>query len=211
MKYIIFDFDGTLADSRDVFIKAWNFFAPKYKYHPIDIDGVNATKHMSIIERARVYNFPMHKLPIIMPKVFGYFKANIKDVKLFEGIKDTLNGLAKEGYEIVVLSSNDKENIKLLLKQEGVQSVSAVLTSSRIFGKDAVLKNFMKQKRANPDQLLYVGDELRDIVACNRVKVPFMWVSWGIDGYDLIEKENPKYVVHRPGEIIQILINGSNK
>lgn len=210
MKYIIFDFDGTLADSRDVFIAAWNLFAPKYRYDPIDIEGIIATKHMSLTKRAKVYHFPMHKLPVIMPKVYRYFQENIKDVKLFEGIKDVLNKLAEEGYTVVVLSSNAKENIELLLKQEGVNSVSEVLTSSKIFGKDIVLRKFMKLKQVDPDVLLYVGDELRDIIACNKVNVPFMWVSWGIDGFDLIEKENPKYVVHKPEEIVDVLITQRN-
>jgi phosphoglycolate phosphatase len=123
LKYIIFDFDGTLADSTDVFIKAWNLFAPKYRYDPIDIKGVIATKHMSLSQRARVYHFPMHKLPIIMPKVYRYFKEHIKEVKLFDGIKDMINALSAlshGGFKIVVLSSNAKENIELLLKQEGV-------------------------------------------------------------------------------------------
>ena len=211
MKYIIFDFDGTLADSTDVFIQAWNLYAPKYRYDPIDIEGVIATKHLSLSQRARVYHFPMYKLPIILPKVYRYFKENVKEVKLFEGIKDMLSGLTQEGYKIVVVSSNAKENIELLFKQEGVESVSEVLTSSRIFSKDTVLKKFMKQKRVTPDDILYVGDELRDILACNKVNVPFMWVSWGIDGFDLVGKENPKYVVHKPEEITEILTTVLNK
>lgn len=211
LKYIVFDFDGTLADSTDVFIKAWNLFAPKYRYDPIDVEGVIATKHMSLSQRAREYNFPMYKLPIIMPKVYRFFKENIKEVKLFDGIKDMLNDLTAKGYKIVVVSSNAKENIELLLKQEGVDLVSEVLTSSRIFGKDTVLKKFMKQNKVSPDQILYVGDELRDIQACNKVSIPFMWVSWGIDGFDLVEKENPKFVVHKPEEITRNLLNAANK
>lgn len=205
LKYIIFDFDGTLADSTDVFINAWNLFAPKYRYDPIDIEGVIATKHMSLSQRAREYNFPMYKLPLIMPKVYRYFKEHVKEVKLFEGIKDMLNSLTAQGFKIIVVSSNAKENIELLLKQEGVDLVSEVLTSSRIFGKDTVLKKFMKQNKVSPDQIVYVGDELRDIQACNKVNIPFMWVSWGIDGFDLVEKENPKYVAHKPVEITENL------
>lgn len=205
MKYIIFDFDGTLADSTDVFINAWNLFAPKYQYDPIDLEGVIATKHLSLSQRARVYHFPMHKLPMIMPKVYRYFREHINEVKLFEGIKEMLDKLAEEGYQIIVLSSNEKENIELFFLQEKIHSISEVLTSSKIFGKDTVLKKFIKLKGLDANDLLYVGDELRDILACNKVNVPFMWVSWGIDGFDLIEKENPKYVVHKPEEITELL------
>ena len=55
------------------------------------------------------------------------------------------------------------------------------------------------------DELLYIGDELRDIKACNKLAVPFMWVSWGLDGFELIEKENPTYIAHTQKELIKIL------
>nr|WP_106785083.1 HAD hydrolase-like protein [Lysinibacillus timonensis] len=205
MKYIMFDFDGTLADSTDVFIQAWNMYAPKYHYDPINREGVIATKHLSIQQRAKAYHFPMHKLPIILPKVYRYFKEHVKEVTVFKGIKELLEALRKEGYQISILSSNAKENIELLLKQEGIHSVSEVLSSSRIFGKDTVIKKFLKKHKLLPNQLLYVGDELRDILACNKVNVPFMWVSWGIDGFDLVEREKPKFVVHSPEEILEKL------
>ncbi|BDH60403.1 phosphoglycolate phosphatase [Lysinibacillus sp. PLM2] len=206
MKYIVFDFDGTLADSRNVFIQAWNVYASVYHYDPITQAEVDATKHLSLHQRAKKFHFPMHKLPIIMPKVYRYFKEHIKEVKLYPGIKVMLQSLAQEGYEIFILSSNEKENIKLLLQQEQIDSVKDILTSSKIFGKDSVLKRLVKQYQLKASELLYVGDELRDIQACNKVNVPFMWVSWGIDGFDLIKKENPEFVVHTPEEIVRKLI-----
>ncbi|MDM5334260.1 HAD hydrolase-like protein [Ureibacillus composti] len=205
MKYIIFDFDGTLANSSDVFIKAWNVFSNTYQYDPITYEDVLATKHLTLHQRAKQFNFPMHKLPIIIPKVYKYFNDHIQEVKLFDGIKEMLESLEREGYKIAILSSNAKENIELLLQSEQINAVGEVLTSSRIFAKDVVLKKFMKQQKLTPDQIVYVGDELRDILACNKVKIPFMWVSWGIDGFEIIEKENPKYVVHTPSEIINTL------
>ena len=148
----------------------------------------------------------MHKLPIILPKVYRYFKEHIDEVKLFEGISDMLNDIQQAGYKIVIISSNAKENIELLLKQQQVHTVSQVLTSSRLFGKDTVIKKFMKQQQLTVEDVLYVGDEIRDIIACNKVGVPFVWVSWGLDGYELVEKENPKYVVHSPKELTELLI-----
>ncbi|MFF5995065.1 HAD-IA family hydrolase [Lysinibacillus sp. KU-BSD001] len=205
MKYIIFDFDGTLADSNELFMKAWNLFAEQYNYDQVNADDLITSRNLTIPQRAKKYRFPMHKLPIILPKIYRYFKDHIEEVKLFEGIKEMLDTLAQKGYTIIILSSNAKENIELLLQQERVTSVSQVLTSSKIFGKDAIIKKFMKQQQATPDDVLYVGDEVRDIIACNKVKVPFMWVSWGLDGFELIEKENPKYVVHTPAQLIDTL------
>ena len=205
MKYVIFDFDGTLADSNHLFMKAWNLYADQYHYDRVTEEDTVTSKNLTIHERAKKYRFPMHKLPIILPKVNRYFKEHIDEVQLFEGILEMLNSIQQAGYTIVIISSNAKENIELLLKQQQVHVVSQVLTSSRLFGKDAVIKKFMKQQKLTQDDVLYVGDEIRDIIACNKVGVPFVWVSWGLDGYELIEKENPSYVVHSPKELSELL------
>lgn len=207
MKYILFDFDGTLADSAHLYMKVWNLLADRYNFKPVTKEDLVSTRNLTIQERARQYDFPMHKLPVILPQIYRYFKEHVNEVKLFEGIKETLDKLAQDGYIIGIVSSNSKENIELLLQQEQIGSVSQVMSSSRIFGKDTVIKKFMKQNNCAPHQMLYVGDEVRDIVACNKVSVPFMWVSWGLDGFELIEKEKPKYVAHTPGGIIAALFS----
>lgn len=206
MKYILFDFDGTLADSAQLYMNVWNLLAGRYGFKSVTKADLLLTRNLTIPERARQYNFPMHKLPVILPQIYRHFKENISEVKLFGGVKEMLEKLAHNGYVIGIVSSNAKENIELLLQQEQIDSVSQVWSSSRIFGKDAVIKKFMKQHNALPQEVLYVGDEVRDIVACNKVSVPFMWVSWGLDGYELIEKENPKYIVHTPDEIMDLLL-----
>ncbi|MGK7377541.1 HAD-IA family hydrolase [Planococcus sp. 1R117A] len=205
MRYIIFDFDGTLADSTQLFMQAWNTFAKQFNYLPVTQEDLVSSRNLTIQQRAKKYEFPMHKIPIILPKVYQYFKAHMNEVALFDGIKEMLEALARNGYKIVIISSNAQENIELFLRQEGIDTVSQVLTSSRIFGKDTVIRKFMKQQNLTADQLLYVGDEVRDILACNKVSVPFAWVSWGLDGYELIEKEKPRFVVHSPQELMSAL------
>lgn len=205
MTTIIFDFDGTLADSTPLFMQAWNTFAEQFNFLPVSEEDLAASRNLTIQQRAKKYGFPMHKIPVILPKVYQYFKTHMHEVALFEGIKEMLDSLAHNGYRIVIISSNAKENIEMFLKQEGIETVSQVLTSSRIFGKDTVIRKYMKQQDVTPDQLLYVGDEVRDIIACNKVSVPFAWVSWGLDGFELIKKEHPKFVVHSPQELLSVL------
>lgn len=205
MKYIIFDFDGTLADSTAVFASAWNTLAQKYKFKGIEFKEIESLKKLSMAERSKLFDFPMYKLPMILPQFYRLYRQSLNEVHLYEGIKDVLMEIDKRGYKILIISSNSQENILEFLKMNGIQCVSNVLCSNRIFGKDKVLKKFLKDSSSFASDVLYIGDEQRDIVACKKVGVPIIWVSWGYDSIEVIQQEEPEYKVYAPKEILDII------
>ncbi|MGG2054014.1 HAD hydrolase-like protein [Lysinibacillus pakistanensis] len=205
MKYIIFDFDGTLADSTAVFASAWNTLAQKYKFKGIEFKEIESLKKLSMAERSKLFDFPMYKLPMILPQFYRLYRQSLNEVHLYEGIKDVLMEIDKRGYKILIISSNSQENILEFLKMNGIQCVSNVLCSNRIFGKDKVLKKFLKDSSSSASDVLYIGDEQRDIVACKKVGVPIIWVSWGYDSIEVIQQEEPEYKVNAPKEILDII------
>lgn len=205
MKYIIFDFDGTLADSTAVFASAWNTLAQKYKFKGIEFKEIESLKKLSMAERSKLFDFPMYKLPMILPQFYRLYRQSLNEVHLYEGIKDVLMEIDKRGYKILIISSNSQENILEFLKMNGIQCVSNVLCSNRIFGKDKVLKKFLKDFSSSASDVLYIGDEQRDIVACKKVGVPIIWVSWGYDSIEVIQQEEPEYKVNAPKEILDII------
>lgn len=205
MKYIIFDFDGTLADSTAVFASAWNTLAQKYKFKGIEFKEIESLKKLSMAERSKLFDFPMYKLPMILPQFYRLYRQSLNEVHLYEGIKDVLMEIDKRDYKILIISSNSQENILEFLKMNGIQCVSNVLCSNRIFGKDKVLKKFLKDSSSSASDVLYIGDEQRDIVACKKVGVPIIWVSWGYDSIEVIQQEEPEYKVNAPKEILDII------
>ncbi len=50
----------------------------------------------------------------------------------------------------------------------GIDNISNVLCSSRIFGKDKIIKKYIKEANLKTSDVLYIGDEHRDIVACKK-------------------------------------------
>lgn len=205
MKYIIFDFDGTLADSTAVFASAWNTIAQKYKFKGIELKEIEALKKLSIAERSKLFDFPMYKLPMILPQFYRLYRQSLNDVHLYDGMKEVLLEIDKRGYKILIISSNSQENILEFLKMNGIHCVSNVLCSNRIFGKDKVIKKFLKDSGITPSEVLYIGDEQRDIVACKKVGVPIIWVGWGYDAIEVVCQEDPEYKVATPQEILNII------
>ncbi|WP_205650863.1 HAD-IA family hydrolase [Ectobacillus funiculus] len=205
IKYILFDFDGTLADSKDVFISAWNQLADKYKFKKIHHQDLDALRKLSIKERAKQLNFPLYKIPLVVPEIYRLYKKSIKDIILFDGVKLLLDELESRGYQIVIISSNSEGNIKEFLRENAVDSVKEVLCSSKIFGKDQVIKKFLQTNKLKGSEVIYIGDECRDIIACKKVPVKIIWVGWGYDSAELVTPEKPDYMVHMPEEILNIL------
>ncbi|MEX3747363.1 MULTISPECIES: HAD hydrolase-like protein [Lysinibacillus] len=205
MKYIIFDFDGTLADSTAVLASAWNTIAQKYKFKGIELKEIESLKKISIAERSKLFDFPMYKLPMILPQFYRLYRQSLNDVHLYNGMKEVLMEIDKRGYKILIISSNSQENILEFLKMNGIHCVSNVLCSNRIFGKDKVIKKFLKDSSITPSEVIYIGDEQRDIVACKKVGVPIIWVGWGYDAIEVVQQEEPEYKVATPHEILNII------
>lgn len=205
MKHIIFDFDGTLADSTAVFASAWNTLAQKYKFKGIELKEIDTLKKLSISERSKLFDFPMYKLPMILPQFYKLYRQSLNDVHLFEGMKEVLIEINKRGYKILIISSNSKENILEFLKMNGIHCVADVLCSNRIFGKDKVMKKFLKEANVDSSDVVYIGDEQRDIVACKKAGVPIIWVEWGYDAKEVVQNEEPEYSVTKPQEILEII------
>lgn len=201
-KWILFDFDGTLVDSAEAFLRAWNEVSTKYAFKPLRREDIPSLLKYTIKERAAMYNFPMLKLPIILPGIYKTYRQHIDLVTIKPYVREVIAKLRAEGYRLAVLSSNEKQNIESFLHAQKIEGFEEILTSSKLFGKDAVMKKFMKSKSAH---ILYVGDEIRDVAACQKVGMPIVAITWGYDARSLLEAANPTYIVNDFYELEQTI------
>lgn len=205
LKYVIFDFDGTLADSRVVLVAAWNSLAKKHNFKEVKLEELDTLKKLSIKERSRLLKMPLFKLPIILPQFFQLYRQGIKDIKPYEGIKEMLNDLEKKGYKIAIISSNSKDNILYFLEHYQIKNINEILCSNRIHGKDRLITKFLREKQLKSSEVIYVGDEYRDLVACKKTGVKMIWVGWGYDAEEVVDPLKPDYKVNSPADILKIL------
>ncbi|MCE6992040.1 HAD-IA family hydrolase [Dyadobacter sp. CY323] len=205
VKCIIFDFDGTLADSKDVFISVYNQIAAKNKYRAIEPDTLAYLQTLTINERCRYLKVPVYRIPFLAVEFLNLYKNALQHVKLFEGIREMLQSLHREGFETAIISSNVKSNIELFLKANEIGSITRIYCSRSLFGKDKLIKAFLKKYGMTADQILYVGDELRDIVACKKAGVRVAWVEWGYDIRQAVIDADPDYLLSKPADILSIL------
>ncbi|HKM44778.1 MAG TPA: HAD-IA family hydrolase [Dysgonamonadaceae bacterium] len=201
IKYIVFDFDGTIADTFEV-IK--NIAINEYGEYAVDFD-FESIKNEDTKGLLKKLNIPLWKLPEMSLKITSKLRNN-KDIKLFPGIIDLLTNL-KKNYKLGILSSNSRENIIATLKEHKIDNLfEFVYSGSSIFGKHLVLKKMCSKQQINPHEVIYVGDEERDIIASKKARIKNIAVTWGFNSKEKLSKEKPDYIVDSPMQIIEIVL-----
>lgn len=205
IKYVIFDFDGTIVDSAEFSITLFNQLAEKHKFKKVEEDDVDLLKRMSIIERCKYLNVPIYKIPRLATELYSLYHNSIEKVIPVDGMKDLFTELKQKGYKLAIISSNSEKNIRTFLKRHQIEDITDILDSNNIFGKDRVIKKFLNTYNLKTKEVIYVGDERRDIIASKKSGVKIIWVGWGFDAVEMAVKQYPDYIVNKPKEILACL------
>jgi phosphoglycolate phosphatase len=200
--HVVFDFDETLAASRDVVFRLYNEVAGPLGYGLLTPESFEELRHLSVLERCKRMRVPPYRLPWLMVQVRRSFRQAMHSIDFKEGIPELLKVLRERGLKVMILSSNAEENIRAFLQRHGVEAwVEAVYGGSSVFGKARLLRALMKQARLQPEQLVYVGDEQRDVEACKAVGVRVIAVLWGVDPEARLRQAGPDALAERPTDV----------
>jgi phosphoglycolate phosphatase len=200
--HVVFDFDGTLVDSKDVLIGMYNRMAEKRRYGKLTAENIGELSDLSIAERCRRLGVPLYMLPWLAFLVVRAYREAVGTIEFIGGMPELLAELKQRGHQLMILSSNGEGNIRAFLKRHGMEDqVAAVFGGSSIFGKARKMRALMKQARLRPEQLVYVGDEHRDIEACKEVGVRVIAVRWGTDSESRLRDASPDFIAERPADV----------
>lgn len=205
IQHILFDFDGTIADSRELAMRVINEIAVSNKINTITEEEFRELIKIPLTERFKKLKVPMYKIPKFAIEAVSRMKGRINEVNLIDGIEELVHTLKKNNYKISILSSNSKENIIGFLKVNNLNIFDFVYSEKNLFGKDKSIKKFLKSNNLKNDEILYIGDEMRDIDSCKKIGVKIIAVTWGYDSFDLLSKGLPEFIVHNPCEVLGII------
>lgn len=207
IKHIIFDFDGTLADTMSEMINIYNENHLKFKVNPVIKDELGSLRAKSPRNIMRALNISFFKLPGIALNLKRELKSRIPKIQPFANISNLVGGLKDKGYKLSILSSNSEENISDFLTINDLNSFDFIYSASNLFGKHKALAKIIKKAGLSKDSIIYVGDEIRDIDAVRKIGLPIIAVSWGYNTGDTLKQHSPDYYVERPEEILNIVGN----
>lgn len=204
-KVFIFDFDGTLVDSRTTLVKIANELADEFGYDQVTEDEIRRLSNLSSRDIILQSPIPAYKIPFLLRRVKKELNQHIANLKPFIGIKEALIKLKQQGFDLGIVTSNMEDNVLHFLKNNELESYfDFVYSANTLFGKNKVINKLIKKHELIMDEIVYVGDETRDIEAAKKSKIKVVAVSWGFNSADILAQHQPDFLINKPQQLSEI-------
>lgn len=211
-KHIAFDFDGTLADSY--------YLAKEYFDLAAKDSGIESLSKEQILKmREQKLTFKM-ALRILKQKRIGIFKIaklvknltlellqSKRKLHLFQGMPLLLNELKDAGAKLYIISYNRFNVIEEELKVNKCLSLFDEIYALDLFhNKEEKLKELMSKLKIKQREIIYIGDEVRDVDFAHKIDIGVIAVSWGFNTKKALREHKPEYEAENISELKDILV-----
>ena len=212
-KLIILDFDGTLADTREIIVRTNQEVQRRMGYPVTDEAGIMATVGFVLEECILMMypDLPHEQLPAwtaMYREVFNSLKGKIIP-KLFPHVKETLETLSEMGCILTVASSRGADSLNDFLRDMGIAaSISYVLGAENVQlpkpHPEPVLKT-LRDLGMDASDALVVGDMPVDIQMGRGAGAKTCGVSYGNAGRAALLQASADYIIDDIRELIAIV------
>lgn len=202
-KVILFDFDGTIADTYQAVINITNQLSTEFGYRALNQEELLLLKNLSSREIVKLSEISIFKLPFLVRRVRLELSKEIAELDLISGMQEVLWELKHQGYTLGIVTSNNQENVNIFLEKNQLTDLfSYIYSGTAIFGKHRVLNQLIREHNIQKSDVIYVGDETRDIRAARKSRICSIAVSWGFNAAEILATYRPDYQVAHSGELL---------
>jgi|SRR3989344_8322766 len=202
-KIILFDFDGTIANTIDIGIPLYNKLARKYNL--LEIKNKYELRNFSIREFIKNHKISKLKILFHFNEFLKLLNKNIEKIKIYNNMDLVIKELNKK-YKLGILSANSKENIKKILKNNNLDYCFDFIEDySFLFGKSKAIKKIIKKYKIKKQDLIYIADDASDITETKKAGIDIISVVWGFNKKETLEKKKPRFIAEKPEDIILFL------
>jgi len=164
-------------------------------------------RHLTLKEFINHVGVSSFKVPHLLYKGRKMLKDNIGELPLIDGIVDTLKALRPHAQIMGILTSNSTENANIFLEAHRLRHLfDFVSSSTKLTSKAKNLRSIIQTFSIAPADLIYIGDETRDIKAAHKAGVSSVAVSWGFNSKEILDAQQPTYLCNTASELQSILI-----
>ncbi len=197
-RLLVFDYDGVLVDSLDVFKRHF-----LQACRDEDIDAIRTEEDFLSLFDGNLYQSMTQRglsRDQILTVVFSVRDGVMEEreaIQLFPGIREAVHALAEDN-TLAVVTSNDTQVVRHFLKARDIDRFTDVIGSDREPSKQAKLQRL---KRHHDAACYYIGDTVGDIIEGKKTSVATVAAAWGWHDEHRLRQAEPDHLIHRPAEL----------
>lgn len=203
---ILFDFDGTIADTVEVGVAAFNELARRYSFSEITPQNANMLREKGPRAAMKELSIPLLKVPLVVRTLRKGVRSIIPTLQVTDGMKDVVANLKERGYRLGIVTSNSEDNVRAFLENNGMdQFFDFIRAGVGVFSKSLAIKRTIVREGLERTGTVFIGDEIRDIEAAKKNKLKVIGVTWGINSREGLAVAQPDYIVDTAVELVALL------
>jgi phosphoglycolate phosphatase len=211
-KCVIFDLDGTLLYTLEDLKNSVNFALNKSGFKERSLDEVRqfvGNGIENLMRKSVPDNITEEEFKACFENFKGHYKIHSEDnTKEYNGITELLKTLKYKGFLLAVVSNKADFAVNTLCKKYFPDLLDCA------FGEREGIKRkpcpdsvneVVKILEVKKENCYYVGDSEVDVKTAHNAEIKCIACTWGFRSKNVLENENPEYIIDSPKEILRIV------
>lgn len=215
MKSVVFDLDGTLADtSADLIAAANACFTDISDKPPLDpvadaLTAFGGGRAMLNLGFSRIGAFTQTDIDTQFPRLLEFYAENIDThTTLYDGVLDALDVLQDQGHLLGVCTNKPESLAQELLTRLGIRDYFVAMLGADTLAvrkPDPVhLWTTIDQMGGRRDRAVLIGDTITDRNAAKNADIPCILVSFGPEG-DGVKRMEPSALLNHYSQLPDLI------
>ena len=210
---VFFDFDGTLADTRDAIVRTTQAAFARIGLQAPGEEQIQKCIGLSLKDAAMQY-------PGMTPEPYGRFDASShalfelfahSNVKLYPDVADVLSRLDSRGFKLGIVTSRGRHSLLSLLDMLGIASffdgLSTVENAAHCKPAPDTVLYLLDRLGLEADETLVVGDTVYDLLMGQKAGCRTCGVSYGNHSAEMLSSVSPDAVIGSFADLEAVIVN----
>ena len=198
-RVLLFDFDGVVADSFEIFYTEFARAMVELGYERLSSrEAVLKLFESNLLAGLIRAGFPFYRLRQFGRQFSPRIAESVQDVQPFDGMPELLTRLAQR-FPVYIVTSNTTDTVLSLLGRYGVTGVRDVLGADKEASKVRKIRQI--HARYPEHQACYIGDTKGDMLEAHEAGAIPVAVAWGWHSEAVLQSAAPRHLVRNPEEL----------
>ena len=207
--FVIFDFDGTIADTRRGVFDSIIYALTSYGYEVPDEEVLNSFLGPPLHASFKNTTSCTDELAQVLTDKYRelYTDNAMYRLQLFDGVEEMLREMKTCGIKLAIASSKPEKFFSKLLAHLGITQYFDVVCGASLGDihntKQAIIARAMKELSADKDKTLMVGDRMFDIEGARENGIKSAGVVFGFDYEDELKTAGADFIVKTTKQLLE--------